>query len=189
MRAYSRRTREIDRLILACFVLGISTRKIGRALLAILGRPVSPGTVRQVARQLDAAVAAFHARPLKDQYRVLMLDGMVLARKTGTGAIRRPVLVALGLHGDGRKEVIDYHLAASESAAAWEHFLTDLFRRGLTGKRLEMICGDGGPGLLAALPVVYPRLPAQRCWAHKIQTCLTRSAPPIAITSRSICTP
>jgi len=174
LRAYARRTREVDRLILACFVLGISTRKVGRALLAILGRPVSPGTVSQVARQLDAAVAAFHARPLHDRYRVLMLDGVVLARKTGAGAIRRPVLVALGLRPDGRKEVIDYRLAASESAAEWERFLTDLFRRGLDGAGVETICVDGGAGLLAALPVVYPGIPVQRCWAHKIRNVLDK---------------
>jgi len=174
LRAYARRTREVDRVILACFVLGISTRKVGRALLAILGRPVSPGTVSQVAKQLDAAVAAFHARPLKNRYRVLMLDGVVLARKTGAGAIRRPVLVALGLHRDGRKEVIDYRLAASESAAEWERFLTDLFRRGLTGDGLETICVDGGSGLLAALPVVFPGIPVQRCWAHKIRNVLDK---------------
>jgi putative transposase len=174
LRAYARRTAEVDRLILACFVLGISTRKVGRALLAILGRPVSPGTVSQVAKQLDAAVAAFHARPLKDRYRVLMLDGVVLARKTGAGAIRRPVLVALGLHRDGRKEVIDYRLAASESAAEWERFLTDLFRRGLSGDGVQVICVDGGSGLLAALPVVFPGIPVQRCWAHKIRNVLDK---------------
>jgi transposase-like protein len=50
--------------------------------------------VSTVAKQLDAVVAAFHARALKERYRVLMLDGVVLARKTGAGAIRRPVLVA-----------------------------------------------------------------------------------------------
>lgn len=174
LRAYARRTREVDRSILACFVLGISTRKVGRALLALLGRPVSPGTVSQVAKQLDAAVAAFHARPLGPRYRVLMLDGVVLARKTGAGALRRPVLVALGLHRDGRKEVIDYRLAASESAAEWDRFLSDLFRRGLTGDGLEMIGVDGGAGLLAALPVVYPGVPVQRCWAHKIRNVLDK---------------
>ena len=40
-----------------------------------------------------------------------MLDGVVLARKTGAGALRRPVLVALGLRQDGKKEVIDFRLA------------------------------------------------------------------------------
>ncbi len=105
-------------MILACFVLGLSTRKVATALLPVLGAPVSPTTVSRVAKTLDAAVAAFHARPLADGYRMLMLDGVVLARKTGAGSLRRPVLVALGLRPDARKEIIDFRLAAGESAAA-----------------------------------------------------------------------
>src|SRR5579875_3209317 len=145
----------VDRMILSCFVLGLSVRKVGEALLPILGRPISPSTVSHVAKQLDAVVAAFHARPLKQRYRVLMLDGVVLSRKTGAGAVKRPVLVALGLRPDGKKEVIDFRLAASESAAEWERFLGDLIRRGLTGDGLEMICVDGGTGLIAALQTAY----------------------------------
>ena len=156
VQAYARRVRDVDRMILACFVLGLSTRKVARALLPILGQPVSAGTVSQVARQLDAAVAAFHRRPLQDQYRVLVLDGVVLRRKTGAGALARPVLVALGLRPDGKKEVIDFRLATAESAAQWELFLGDLIRRGLIGERLEMLCVDGGAGLLAALPAAFP---------------------------------
>ena len=42
-----------------------------------------------VAKQLDAVVAAVQARPLQERYRVLMLDGVVLARRTGpTGQAR-----------------------------------------------------------------------------------------------------
>ena len=174
LRAYARRPEQVDRMILSCFVLGLSTRKVGEALLPILGRPVSPTTVSLVAKQLDAVVAAFHARPLKQRYRVLMLDGVVLARKTGAGAIKRPVLVALGLRPDGKKEVIDFRLAASESAAEWERFLGDLIRRGLTCAGLEMICVDGGSGLLAALPIAFPNIPVQRCWAHKIRNVLDK---------------
>ena len=174
VRAYARRAAHVDRMILACFVLGLSTRKVATALLPVLGRRISASTVSEVAKTLDAAVAAFHCRPLKDIYPVLMLDGVVLARKTGAGALRRPVLVALGLRADGKKEIIDYRLATAESAAQWEAFLTDLFRRGLTGDGLEMICVDGGAGLLAALPVVYPGIPVQRCWAHKIRNVLDK---------------
>jgi len=172
VRAYARRAPELDRVILAGFVLGLSTRKVGETLLAILGRPVSAQTVSRVAKTLDDAVAAFHRRPLQDRYTALVLDGVVLARKTGAGALRRPVLVALGLRPDGKKEIIDFRLAGSESAAAWEGFLTDLYRRGLTGNGLDMICVDGGPGLLAALPMVFSGIPVQRCWAHKIRNVL-----------------
>ena len=174
IRAYARRTPQIDRVILAGFVLGLSTGKVSETLLALLGRPVSATTVSQVAKTLDAAVAAFHRRPLQNRYQALMLDGVVLARKTGAGALRRPVLVALGLRPDGKKEIIDFRLAGSESAAEWEQFLIDLYRRGLTGEGLEMICVDGGSGLIAALPRVFHAIPVQRCWAHKIRNVLNK---------------
>jgi len=172
---YARREASVDRLILGCFVLGLSTRKVGEALLAILGERVSPATVSRVARTLEEAVAAFHRRPLEDRYRVLVLDGVVLSRKTGAGALRRPALVALGITAQGRKEILDFSLATGESERGWEQFLTDLYRRGLRGQGLELIVTDGGPGLLAALPTVFPKLPVQRCWAHKTRNILDRT--------------
>lgn len=174
LRAYARREAEIDRLIAAGFVLGLSTRKVGEVLLALLGRPVSPTTVSNVAKTLDGAVAAFHKRPLQGRYRALILDGVVLSRKTGAGALRRPVLVALGLRHDGRKEIIDFRLAASESEREWERFLNSLFARGLEADAFEIACVDGGKGLLAALATVYPDAPVQRCWAHKIRNVLDK---------------
>ena len=172
IRAYARRVRHVDRMILACFVLGISTRKVAHALMPVLGEPVSATTVSRVAMSLDSAVEAFHRRPLKSRYRFLVLDGVVLKRKTGAGSVKRVVLVALGISPEGKKEVIDFCIAHGESQAAWEAFLNDLYRRGLDGEGLEMIITDGGKGLLAALPLVYPGISVQRCWAHKTRNVL-----------------
>ena len=148
---YARGAPEIDRLILAAFVLGLSTRKVGKALLHLLGESVSASTVSKGARQLDAEVAAWHRRRLSERYRVLMFDGVALSRKTGAGAIRRPVLVALGIRPDGKKEVIDFRLAQGESQAAWETFPNELYNRGLEAGEVELAVSDGGKGLLAAL--------------------------------------
>src|SRR5512140_349513 len=111
VQAYTRRSPDVDRAVLACFVLGLSTRKVAEALLPMLGERVSASTVSRVSQTLDEAVAAFHRRPLVNRYRVLMFDGVVLSRKTGAGVQKRPVLVALGLLPNGRKEVIDFLLA------------------------------------------------------------------------------
>jgi putative transposase len=167
VRAYARRVDHVDRMILSCFVLGLSTRKVSQALLPVLGEPVSPMVVSRVAKTLDGAVRAFHARPLKNRYRFLLFDGVVLKRRTGGGAIKRVVLVAMGIRPDGNKEVIDFFLAQGESQQAWEAFLNDLYRRGLDGENVELIVTDGGKGLLRALGLVFPRIPHQRCWAHK----------------------
>lgn len=174
VRAYARRGPDVDRSVLACFLLGLSTRKVAEALLPVLGERVSASTVSRVSRTLDEAVAAFHRRPLVNRYRVLQFDGVVMSRKTGAGALKRPVLVVLGLLPNGRKEVIDFLLAPAESQPAWEGFLNDLYQRGLTGEGVVQITIDGGAGLLAALPLVYPRIPIQRCWAHKVRNVLDK---------------
>lgn len=174
LQAYARRERRVDRLILACFVLGLSTRKVGEALMTTLGERVSPATVSEVAKLLDREVAAFHRRRLTGPHRLLVFDGVVLSRRTGAGALRRPVLVALGIRPDGKKEILDFVLAPAESRAAWELFLTDLQERGLAREGLELIVTDGGEGLLAALPTVFPGVEIGRCWAHKTRNILDK---------------
>lgn len=170
--AYARRVREIDHLILACFLLGLSTRKVGVALLSLLGEKISPQTVSRVATTLDAAVGAFHRRRITGSFRALILDGICIKRKTGAGSLTRPVLVALGIRPDGRKEVIDFRLARAESGPEWNRFLTDLIQRGMSAP--EVICADGGEGLISILPDVYPAIPLQRCWAHKMRNILDK---------------
>ncbi len=83
IRAYARRSQDADRLILACFLLGLSTRKVGEALLTILGEKVSPPAVSRAAQSLDAAVSAFHRRRPRKRYRPLLFDGAVLTRRHG----------------------------------------------------------------------------------------------------------
>lgn len=170
--AYARRVREIDHLILACFLLGLSTRKVGVSLLTLLREKISAQTVSRVAATLDDAVKAFHRRRITSRFRALILDGIIIKRKTGAGTLTRPVLVALGIRRDGKKEVIDFRLAKAESGAEWNRFLTDLANRGLTG--FEVICADGGEGLISILPDVFPNIPLQRCWAHKIRNILDK---------------
>lgn len=172
LKRFSRRTFSVERLILLCFLFGHSTRKVGQALLPILGEHVSHATVSQIGKQLDQAVHAYHQRPLSDAYEVLLLDGIVMKRKTGIGVQKRSVLVALGIKPDGKKEVIDFQQVYGESQSAWEAFLNNLYRRGLEGQSLKLTITDGGKGLLAALPLVYSDVPIQRCWAHKTRNVL-----------------
>jgi transposase-like protein len=47
--------------------------------------------------------------------------------------------------------------------------LQDLFLRGLEGRRLRLVITDGSSRLRAALGLVWPQVPRQRCWAHKLR--------------------
>jgi transposase-like protein len=74
------------------------------------------------------------------------LDNNPLRRKTGTGAQRWRMLVALGVRPDGRKEMIDFRQVAGESKIAWEGFLNHLCQRRLKGDALKLISWTEGKG-------------------------------------------
>lgn len=107
---------------------------------------------------------------MRDDYVYLFLDAVVLKVRDLTAKVRRRmVLVAYGVRPNGKREILDYLFAHGESETAWLEFLQDLFLRGLEGRNLQLIVTDGGTGLRAALAVVYPRIPQQLCWAHKMR--------------------
>jgi len=171
---YQRRMQDVDRLIRAVFLAGISTRRVGRTLAEVLGDTVSASTVSRITQTLDQAVATWHRRPLSDQYRYLLLDALTLRVKTPDGTKRRVVLVAYGFTTTGRRELIDYRLARTESQGAWEAFLINLAARGLVGAPLHLITTDGHRGLHAAVEFVYPTVPRQACWVHVLRNVAQR---------------
>jgi putative transposase len=167
---YQRREQAVNNLILQAFLRGVSTRQVGRVLEPVLGEAYSAQTISNITRQLQHAVEQFHRRPLNDHYLYLFLDGIVLkVRDLGGPVRRRVVLVAYGVRPNGRREIIDYQFAHGESETAWSQFLQGLFLRGLEGRDLQLIVTDGGTGLRAALPLVFPNVAVQLCWAHKMR--------------------
>jgi putative transposase len=171
---YARRCRSVDRVLLACFCLGLSTRKAASVLAPILGERVSATTISRIAKGLDREVEFYHSRLLTDRYRYLFFDGVVLKSKGAAKVQKKILLCAFGITVDGKHEMIDFYPAATESQACWEAFLNDLYRRGISAACCELIVSDGGPGLHAALEIVYPRILLQRCWAHKARNVLDK---------------
>ena len=164
-----RRQAAVNRLLQEVFLAGVSTRRVGEVVQPLLGVRWSATTVSTVTKTLDAAVRAFHRRRLLDEYQVVFLDGVRQSVKHALGTTQRVVLVAYGITVFGRRELVSFRQAASESQAAWETFLNDLYRRGLVGGNLQLVVTDGAKGLHAALAVVYPYAPRQRCWVHKLR--------------------
>jgi putative transposase len=167
---YQRRQEAVHGLVREAFLRGVSTRQVGEVLEPVLGESYSAQTVSRITRGLDQAVRAFHQRRLRDEYVYIFLDGVVLKVREAQGGVRRRwVLVAYGVTAQGRRELIAYQLARGESETSWTAFLQGLFLRGLEGRRLRLVITDGASGLRAALGLVWPQVPLQRCWAHKLR--------------------
>jgi transposase-like protein len=166
---YQRRQEQVNDVIRNVFLAGISTRRVGETLEALLGDRVSAQTVSRVARSLDREVARFHEAPIADDVLYLLLDGVYLRVKSAAGVQRKLVLCAYAIALNGERRLLDFRMGTAESQAQWEAFLNQLRERGLLGKRLRLIVTDGCKGLHRALETVYPYVLRQYCWVHKLR--------------------
>jgi len=168
-RRYRRCERLVEDLIREVFLAGVSTRRVGAAVCALLDTRVSSSTVSRLTRGLAHQVRAFHARRLLDEYQYLLLDGIRLKIRYNGTYRTRTVLVAYGITLFGQRVLLDFRQAKGESQTAWEALLHSLYQRGLEGAHLKLIVMDGAAGLRAAAELVYPEARIQRCWVHKLR--------------------
>jgi putative transposase len=173
---YQRRTRRVDEAILGVYVGGTNTRRIKGALSPLLsGAPLSKDAVSRLVVRLKHEFETWRERDLAgEDIRYLFMDGWFPKLRLGKQRVVVPVLVTLGVRGDGEKVVLDIRLAGAETTASWSDVVASLVRRGVGLPELAVIDGNGG--LHAALSKQWPKLPIQRCTAHKLRN-LTAKAP------------
>ncbi|OGZ17911.1 MAG: hypothetical protein A2494_03765 [Candidatus Lloydbacteria bacterium RIFOXYC12_FULL_46_25] len=169
--AYKRRANDVDAMILNMFLAGVSTRRVEEVIHPLFGRNMlSASTVSVITKSLNDQVNKYHSRKLEDDYIYLIADGVYFNIKNPVWGKRRCVLVVYGIKSNGMRELIDFELAPrGESELAWQNFLYRLYYRGLEGKQLRLVARDGNRGLKNAIAVVFPNVPQQPCWAHKLR--------------------
>ena len=86
------------------------------------------------------------------------------------------VLVAIGVDGDGHREVIGVAGGKKEDSASWEQFVRSMIERGLRGVRL--VVGDRCAGLVSTVDSMLPKARYQRCMVHFMRNVLSK-VPPI----------
>jgi putative transposase len=166
---YQRRQEQVNEMVREMFLQGVSTRKVQDVLKPMLKTDLSAQSVSRIVRSLDGEVRNFQLRRLEDDYRYLFFDGITLKIKGAGGVRKRFILCVYGITVNGLRELLSFRQASSESETQWEALLRDLYKRGLEGKKTLLITTDGCPGLHRALDTVYPYIPRQRCWAHKLR--------------------
>ena len=168
---YTRSEEAILNLIQDLYLLGISTRKMERALREILGKyGISAGSVSNITGRIIPEIEAFHKRSIEDKYVYLYFDGISITIQVNGGKGKRYILlIAYGVDTKGVKEIIEFVAVRSESYDNWNGFLFNLYERGLKGSKLKLVIVDGCPGLSQALDGLWQRTLRQRCWRHKLE--------------------
>jgi len=165
---YQRRRQKFDDMIVLSLLLGFSTRKQQRFFQAFIGDSVSHQTASALLQNLSDGLRAYNTRPIEDKYRFIFIDALWVHIKE-IDIKKRPILFALGITKDGAQEIIAFKLAKGETEEEYTSFLNNLYRRGLKGRSLELIIQDGSEAITAAVNMVYPYTPRQRCYTHKLR--------------------
>lgn len=151
--------------------LGVSQRKVAGIAKSCFGITLSANRVGHVYRDLaEREEATINTHPLEDKYQYLYLDGVFVHTKGyGWDSNRSVLLCALGVTHEGKREIIGFTVAESESYDNWHELLLSLKKRGMTGETLKLAVSDGADGLISAIKHLFPDLPHQTCIMHKMR--------------------
>lgn len=170
---WQRRSENLEKLIPALYVKGLSQRDIERVLRENLGLDkVSRSVASRLSKKIYYDFDQWRKRDLSG-YKLLylFLDGHYLALRQGTDE-KEGVLVAWGVTEEGKKVLLHIDRGERESYDCWKTFVEDMKLRGLNEPLL--VIRDGNSGLKKMARECFPYSFAQRCQAHKMRNILSK---------------
>ena len=164
---YTRRTDELETTIITLYKKGITTREISDLIEKIYGHHYSPATMSNISKAVADQVENFHKRQLSERYAVIFMDATYLSVRRDSVA-KEPLHVLLGITPDGTREVLDYALYSTETAANYEEMMESIKKRGV--KQVLLFASDGLAGMRDAVKRQFPEAEHQQCWVHLSRT-------------------
>jgi putative transposase len=155
-------------MLVACsemYFQGVSTRNVRNVLETMCGSEVSAMTVSRVAAELDEKVSAFLDRRLDHTgWEYLMVDARYEKVRVDGKVVSQAVLVTVGFTSAGKRELLDFRVADSESEQSWGEVFKSLKDRGV--KEVKLIVSDAHSGIRAAITRHFQGAQWQRCRVH-----------------------
>ena len=159
-------------VIQQAYVQGISTRSVDDLVKAMGMTGISKSQVSRLCGEIDGKIQTFLERPLEGDWPYIWLDATYLKVRQDGRIVSVAVIIATGVNGDGRREVLGMAIGASEAETFWTDFLRKLTRRGLRG--VKLVISDAHEGLKAAITKVL-NATWQRCRVHFMRNVLAHA--------------
>ncbi len=151
------------------WVLGVSTRKMDDLVQALGMTGISKSQVSRLCAELDERVRAFLERPLEGVLPYLWLDATYLKCREAGRVVSKACVVAVGVNGEGRREVLGLAVGPAETHGFWKAFLRGRIARGL--REVRLVVSDAHEGLRKAVGQVLGAT-WQRCRVHFMRNVL-----------------
>jgi putative transposase len=159
-------------VIQEAYVQGVSTRSVDDLVKAMGMGGISKSQVSRLCAEIDDKVKAFLARPIEGDWPYLWIDATYVKVRQNGRIVSVAVIVAVGVNGDGRREVLGIDVGPSEAETFWTAFLRKLARRGLRG--VKLVVSDAHEGIKATVAKVL-NATWQRCRVHFMRNALAHA--------------
>ena len=167
---YQRSEKALVSALAEMYVQGVSTRKVKAITEELCGHTFSASTISRINASLDGMLRRVAERRLDEAYPYLILDARYEKVRLDGVIQSQAVFVAIGINGDGRRQVLGVELSNRESRSSWATFVTGLKARGLHG--VEFVVSDDHAGLKWAVAELLPEAVWQRCYVHFLRNAL-----------------
>ena len=151
---------------------GVWTRSVDDLVKAMGMSGISKSQVSRLCGEIDEKVKAFLTRPIEGDWPYLWIDATYVKVRQNGRIVSVAVIIAVGVNGDGRREVLGMDVGPSEAETFWTAFLRKLARRGLRG--VKLVISDAHEGIKAAVTKVLSAT-WQRCRVHFMRNVLAHS--------------
>lgn len=159
----------LDDKIIAMYARGMSVRDIRSHLEELYGLEVSPDLISRVTDAVLDEVKEWRSRALDAVYPVVIFDALrVKIRDKDSRIVKnKAVYLALGITGDGTREVLGLWIADNEGAKFWLGVMTELRNRGVQDILIAVV--DGLKGFPDAITAAFPDTTVQTCIVHLVR--------------------
>jgi len=96
------------------YIQGISTRSVDELVKAMGMSGISKSQVSKLCQEIDERVTSFMERPLEGDWPYLWLDATYVKVRSQGRIVSVAVVLAIGVNGDGRREVLGMDIGLSE---------------------------------------------------------------------------
>lgn len=133
---------------------------------------ISKSQVSRLCEEIGERAQAFLDRPIEGDWPYLWIDATYVKVRQAGRIVSVAVIVAVGVNGDGRREVLGMDIGPSEAETFWTAFLRKLAGRGLRG--VKLVVSDSHEGIKAAVSKVLTA-GWQRCRVHFMRNALAHA--------------
>lgn len=167
---YQRSEKALVLALMQMYIKGVSTRKVSSITEKLCGTSFSSAAISSLASKLDAKIGAWKTRPLKKEYRYLLVDTTYIRSRVEDSILSQGAVIIAGIDSKGYREILSVELIDTETFESYDRIFKSLKLRGLAG--LKLLVSDDNKGLVKAARKNFLSTLWQRCSFHFIRNVL-----------------